>query len=401
MGLMLFALTVKALVGLESLESKLIENNQELLSLRQQIEAKETLYSASRSSFYPIINAVGGWQQNKTDEFTTAQKGSIGYLEGRYNLFNGFKDYAFLNQKDVDLNLAKIELEAKTRALRLELTEIISEMIGLHRLQNILEEEFKITQIQKQMAAKKVSAGLTSTVDNLEFDLRESEIQIQKNQTEQLHKEAHQKLMKIYGEDIADVELDKLTFSSLNELVGSSKDFSIENNPDYKKSKLNLTKAEFEKTEARSDFIPKLDFFFSAGRLTPSEESPVKFNELKYGVTLTIPLFSGFETYYKTKSAVFQTHSAEKIRNQKKNDVLAEFNILKNKMHELGELYKINELKLSNSQKYFDLTNSEYKRGVKNSPDLVGATERWFSSKKKKYAILKDLEILKVKIENL
>lgn len=397
----LFSLRVQALVGLESLESKLIEKNQELLSLKEQIEAKETLYSSGRSGFYPVVNIVGGWAQNKTDDLTVTQKGSVGYVEGRYNIFNGFKDQSGLNQKDTELKLAKIELVTKTRKLRLLLTETLSDMIRIHRLQKILEEEFEITQIQKQMAAKKVSAGLTSTVDNLEFNLRESEIQIERNQIEQLHNEVHQKLVILYGEDVSEVELDKLTFSSFDDLITSTKIFSVENNPDYQKSELNLSKAESEKKIIRSDFFPKLDFTYSVGRLTPSENSPIKYDESKYGITLTLPLFSGFDTYYKTKAAGFEVLAAEKLKFQKKNDVQAEFNILKNKVHELRELYKINEFKLTNSQKYFDMTNVEYKRGVKNSPDLVGATERWFLSKKKKYEILKDLEILKVKIESL
>ena len=38
---------------------------------------------------------------------------------------------------------------------------------------------------------------------------------------------------------------------------------------------------------------------------------------------------------------------------------------------------------------------------VKNSPDLVNATERLFAEKKRKFEILKELEILKFRIENL
>ncbi len=231
-------------MGLDSLESKLIEKNQELLALKEQVEAKESLHSSARSGFYPTINAAGGWVHNKTDDLVLAQKGSVAYIEGRYNIFNGLKDLSVLNQKDADLKLAKIELQTKTLKLRLLLTETLSDMIRLHRLQSILEEEFKITQIQKQMAAKKVSAGLTSSVDNLEFNLRESEILIERNQIDQLHLEAHQKLIVLYGEDVSETELDKLTFSSLESLTTFSKNFKIENNPDYQKSELNLVKAE-------------------------------------------------------------------------------------------------------------------------------------------------------------
>lgn len=399
--LMLYGPCAMALVGLEGLSSILSEKNQELSALKQQVESKEALYNSSRSGFYPTLNAVGGWAQNKTDDLAAVQKGYVGYIEGRYNLFNGFKDQSVLNQKEADLKLSKIELESKQRELRLALTELVSDMILLHKIQSILDDEYKITQIQKQMAAKKVAAGLTGSVDNLEFDLRESEIQIEKNQIEQLHKEAHQKLIRLYGEDITDSELDRISFSSIEELVHQTKKFSLENNLEYQKSNLYLSKAQYEKSEIRSDYLPKLDLTVNVGRLTPSEIAPTQFNESKYGLTLTLPFFSGLDTYYKTKSAHSQIALTERLKIQKTNNAQSDFNIFKNKTIELSELYKINESKLVNSQKYFDLTLSEYKRGIKNSPDLVGATERLFSSKKKKYEILKELELLKIKIDNI
>ena len=56
---------------------------------------------------------------------------------------------------------------------------------------------------------------------------------------------------------------------------------------------------------------------------------------------------------------------------------------------------------MKNAQKYFELTLAEYRRGTKNSPDLVGATDRLFSTKKKTFELIKDLEILKTKLETL
>ena len=73
----------------------------------------------------------------------------------------------------------------------MQLVEVASDMILLHKLDDILKEEYKITQTQKQMAAKKVAAGLTSTVDNIEFELRESELQIEQKRIAQQHLEAY------------------------------------------------------------------------------------------------------------------------------------------------------------------------------------------------------------------
>lgn len=397
----LFGFSAQGMVGLEPLTKRLFEKSPELASLKLQMEAKESLFSSNRSGFFPAFSAVGGWVQNKTDELATYQKGYIGYIEGRYNLFNGFKDHSLLKQSEIEHQLLQIEVESKQRELRTTLTEIASEMILLHQFQSILEEEYKITQVQKQMAAKKVAAGLTGSVDNLEFNLRESELQIERNQIDRLHKEVHQKIIALFGEDVTDADLSTIEFSDIDNLSIQKNKLVPENTLSYKTAKLNLAKVEYEKSQHKSEFLPKLDFTMNVGRLTPSENTPTQFNESKYGVVLTIPLFSGLDTYYKVKASNYQVSSAEKNKIQKENEVAAEFGILKYKALELIQLYTINETKLITSKNYFDLTLLEYKRGVKNSPDLVGATERLYSAKKKKYEILKELEILKLNSENL
>ena len=398
--IMLFGASANALVGVKSLENKLFEQSPELSSLQKHVESKEALYSSGLSGYLPTLNAVGGWQQNKTDT-TPTEKGTIGYLEGRYNLFNGFKDNSIRDQKEAELNLAKIELELKQRDLKISLTEVLSDMLYLHQLQDILAEEYKVVQTQKQMAQKKMDSGLTGAVDNLEFNFRESEIQIEQNQISQLHDEAHQKLIKLFGADLGDSDFAEIKYQTQVELAQVSPNFERTKNLEYQLAVQNLSKVTYEKSEVRSDFLPKLDITASVGRLTPSEITPTQFNESKYCVTLTIPLFSGLDTYHKVKSSNLSILSAEKALTQKSNEITSEYNIIKNKISELDKLYKINELKLKTAQSYFDLTLGEYRRGIKNSPDLVGATERLFTTKKKQIEIVKNLEILKIKIDTM
>ena len=390
-----------ALEGVAPIEASIYQKNLNYRSQFDLIEANKSLLSSGYAGYYPTLSAVGGWQQNRTDEFSERQKGYLGYLEGRINLFKGFKDQASLGQKNIDLKLSQIDLELQRRELRLQLTEVISDMIYLHQSLVVLQEELKATQSQRQMVAKKVSAGLTGSVDNYELDLRENEIEIEIKQIDQLHFENHQRLIKIFGEDMNDAELDKVTFSSIAQLKMVSNAMTIENNPTFQKAELLKNRYEYQKKEIRSDYLPSLDFAYILGRLTPSEDTPLKFNEYKYGIILTIPLFSGFDTHYKNKAAIQQLSAAEKLRNQSRIEVDSELKTLNKKLSELVALYTINEKKLINSQKYFELTLGEYRRGIKNSPDLVNATDRLFSTKKRRFELLKELEILKVKIENI
>lgn len=395
-----FSLNAYAMQGLAPLEQQLIEKNQGLLALRSAIASKERQHQSSFSAYYPTLEAVGGWGENRVQDPGQRDKGYFGYLDGRLNIFKGFRDVSISNKKELEVRLAKIEYEKKWRELKQQLVEAASEMIYLHRLREILIAEENITKEQKKMAAKKVSAGLTSSVDNLEFDLREEELRIQKRQIDQLHMEAHQKIVQLFGADIADSDLDKLSYENFAALTKTD-NYSYDKNLDIQRANLASELSEAEKNEIKSEFLPSLDFVYSFGRITPTEETPIDFNETQYALKLSIPLFSGFDTYRKTKSLNSDIQGKRLQAEQTVFDSKSAFNTLKEKISELGDLYKINERKLETAKRYFDMTVNEYKRGIKNSPDLVGATERWFSPQKRKYEILKELELAKIKLENL
>lgn len=389
-----------AVEGLSNLEQQLGEKNQTLNALKNELQARESTLTSSYSHYYPTLNAIGGWDEARVDDPGNNDKGYFGYIDGRVNLFNGFKHSLVSKQIKIEALLTEVEYEQTKRELKRQLTEVASEMIYLHKLQEILVEEENVTKSQKTWAGKKVSAGLTSSVDNLEFDLRQEEIRIQQRQIDQLHQESHLKLVQLFGVDIPDGDLDKLAFTSPSKTTALIS-FSPEQNLENRKANLRKELIEIEKKSVKADFMPSVDFVYSFGRLTPSQNTPVNFNESKYGLRIVIPLFTGFETFYKSRSAQANLTSTKARVHQTQIDSQSHFKSLTEKMRELDDLYAINERKLISSKKYFDMTVSEYKRGIKNSPDLVGATERWFSTQKRKYELLKDLEFTKVRIDNL
>lgn len=392
---------VFALSGADDLVKNMFQKNQQIQAFEANIGTQKSLADSAVSGYYPTLNAVGGWQQNKTADMAATEKGVVGYLEGSWNLFRGFKNSSLSHQKDIQLKIAQLELQFEKKKLQQQFIEAASDMILLHQFQTILDEEYKLTQTQKQMASKKVAAGLTGAVDNLEFELRENEIQIEQKQIHQKHTEAHQSFLQIFGEEILDASIEKIAFSPIEKLTQVSQTFKIENSIEYQRAQFVLLQRQYERQEVKSEYLPSLDLTYSLGRITPSENNTSDYNESKYALQLTVPLFSGFDTYYKSKSTLLAELAAEKIKNQSRYNIESEYTTLKTKISEFDFLYKMNQKKLTNSQKYFDLTFAEYKRGVKNSPDLVSATERLFSEKKRKFEILKELEILNFRIENL
>ena len=383
----------------DSLFEKALQKNAELGSFRDEKEAAEAHRSRSHSTFYPSLDAVAGWEDRQ--EYVEPAKGYVGFLRGRLNLFNGFKDQAFVQKASSEVQTREAGLEIKKRELKLALREAVSEMLYLHGLQEILNEELEVSRTQKKMASKKVAAGLTSSVDNIEFDLRTDELEIQKRRIDQAHVEVHQKLFKIFGEDISDQDLAKIEFRNINDFKNILQSSKNNLHPIRAKAQAEYDISEAEKAIIRSDFLPKLEFEYAFGRLTPSEAADRKFDESRIGMFVTIPLFSGFDTHYRLKAATLVLAARKKEKEMVHLNMNAEFEILKEKMKEAVYLLEMNVRKRSSAKKYFDMTLGEYRRGIKNSPDLVGATERFFDSEKQKFELQKDLEVIATKIENL
>lgn len=390
------AITAEALTRAE-LENKLIVKNQELKSLQEEISAQNSLKKSAYSPFLPSLNAVGGLARIKTDDDN--DKGQVGYLQGSANLFAGFKDRAYLDIQTQNLELSRLNYEIRTRSAQEELIEILTSMIGIHQLEKILDEELKITQIQTQMAARKVSAGLTSQVDNYEFDLRENEIKIQRRNILREHEIIHQKLNALFDQEIFDKDIENLDFVKTSNTEKETNLSSFENHPMIRKAKIEEQIAESEKTFASSEFLPKIDLNYSFGRLTPIENER-KYNESEVSLLITIPLFSGLDTYHKRKSSIASVTAKEHAKNQVILNIKSQFEQHKSRLKELQDLFQIIDKKILIAEKYYNLTLSEYKRGVKNSPDLVGATERYFDSKKKKIEIQKELELVQAQLNN-
>jgi outer membrane protein len=398
--IVLFSMTKSfAHAEVHALEKRLYESNKELQALKDTKESEEALAKGAYSGYYPTLNVIGGLQRNKTDD--RDERGPVGYLQGNFNLFRGFADETLVSKYSVRTKLRELDYEIARRRLKLSLIESLSEMTYLHKLKAILEDELSVTLTEKKMAARKVSAGLTGKVDDIEFELREDEIRIKQKQIDQQHAEAHHKLFEIFGEDITDSETKNINFHPLEVFAKFLTQAKMEKNPSVERSKLLGEVARLESRSVRAEFMPSVDLVYALGRLTPTNNTNLQFSESQVALLLTMPLFSGFSSHYKAKSASLAQSAAEKDKDQTELRVQAEFKNVSRKMGELLELAQINERKLINSKKYFELTMAEYRRGVKNSPDLVTATERWFETQKSQYEIMRDLEVYRVTLENL
>ena len=134
-----------------------------------------------------------------------------------------------------------------------------------------------------------------------------------------------------------------------------------------------------------------------------ANEEKVFNNKTNYAIALKvkIPLFSGFEDYNLNKSLNAKNQAIQHEINQKNISLESEVDILLSEIKALNSRLDLEEKNIEKSEKYYKLTLDEYKRGVKNSPDMVGASERLLDARIRNLEYRRDLLLTKMKIQNL
>jgi outer membrane protein TolC len=387
-------------MNLEDFEKKDLESNLEIQSLNQKTEAQEKQIKISRAAYFPKISLTGGFEEEK--KINKTERGYLGFVENNWNLYRGGRDWKSVDVSKIDFEVSRLDLEQKKRDTIAKARELYFKQIYFNETRILKERELQFNSMQKGRASKKVDAGLTSEVDKIEFELREDSI--------------HSTLRNIDGEKARNLQEIVTLLSSSQEnpqdsfdLIGSLPEpakLSInsaialqDKNITVKRTEFLEEKAQLEKNIAFGEFLPELNFKASYGRLTPKQDGFGRnVDESIYSLLLTIPIFTGFDTVGKNQALVSQVSSREKEKRQARIEFETELKNLSSEYNELFDLYEINEKRLVRAEKYYKITLSEYGRGIKNSPDLVGATEGLFSTRSRKIELLKDLAILRAKL---
>lgn len=384
--------------ALQSLEQQMLANNPQVLALESKVEAQKATVQSRTGAYYPELALVAGYEENKTRLEPSA--GYLGYLNASWNIFKGGEDAYRREISSREARISQLDLELKKRALRRELRELYFQILAHKKQLLVLDEKEVFLKRQRQMADKKISAGLTSNVDGLEVDLEENSLFSERQAIASEISRLREDLRLLLHGDVPEGAI-----SATDSFIWAPKELPIEKvlltNPAIQRQEFMEEVAQTKVSQQRSGFIPRLDLNASYGQITPAYSNPAQESESKVALLMTWNLFSGMTNYYESKAASFEAKSQSL---EKKNTATEVKKTLVNLATQKDSLVKIHEFqikRLSLVQKYYELTLAEYKRGVKNFPDLQSATSSFFEAKLKMIGLEKDISIVDSKIDEL
>ncbi|MGE9744144.1 TolC family protein [Bdellovibrio bacteriovorus] len=383
--------------NLTSLQQQLASNNPELRASIARQQAGQSQVKAQWSPFLPEISASAGYGKENT--LHDKDDGYVGYLSGQWNIYRGGQDWKQKSIATQESLIADLDLEITSRRLHRELGEAYYEALLNTHFISVDSEKLQFLHNLRAMAQKKINAGLTSNVDAIELDLEESTLsaEIETHKTDLLV--SKDKIKILINSDSAVQLTVQESFPRVSEADFSKSELT--RNPTLRKQEALEQSSQLRRQQTQSEYLPSIDINAQYGRLVPQYEDPLKGTESRVSLLMTWTLFSGLETRFKSAAAadIEKAQGFEKAGTRLQLET--QVSSLRNKARELLQLRTLLERRQTLTQKYYDLTLSEYRRGVKNSADLASATNSLFDNRTRLLEVQKELAILKLKFDEL
>lgn len=389
-------------VAMSELTEEAERNNLELKQAQENLQALQFKKSSLRGAFTPQLSVDGSVQNAQFDD--ERNKATSLYGKAEWNLYNGGADQIAYELQNNEILIQEKRLRSLKSKTKAEVSKIYYELQFILESLSLKERALQLNAQQMKIAKSKNSSGFTTNSDVLEFDLRESTLksdlillnqQLEKKSRELdviLSRPSQNQSLAVRGHLTRD-----LSSFDRNELLKK-----IQNqNEQILKSQQEVQEAEYEWQQARSQFLPKLNLEGRYGRLASEEKGFKENNNFFVILKMSWNLFSGFKDSYATKSANSK-RIAQQLDLQQKNIALtAELDSILAEIKALNIRLDLEEKNLERSEKYYKLTLDEYRRGVKNSPDMVGASERLLETRIRNLEYRRDLMLAKAKVQEM
>lgn len=382
----------------------------EAVAQNLEIKQAEAIYRSSlqesnskMGSFLPQLSVEGGPLLTSIEG--EKNNGTALYGKAEWNLYRGGQDSSELEKSKVISQLEQKRFEAVKAKVYREIRRLYYELLFLLESSDLKRKAIEMNQEQMKLGRLKKSSGFTSGADVIEFELRSATLQSDLKMLTQEISEKSRELSLLLGRKESSTDLNVKGHLIRETSMKLNREALI---TQLRASNLDLieAQAEVEMSEkdvqlAKAGFLPSVDIEATYGKLASEER--VYDGNTNYTVALkvSVPLFSGLETLNQTRSARSKVVAKEVAVSRKNLSIMAEVDNLFSQLATLNDRLNLEEKNTSKSEEYYKMTLSEYRRGVKNSPDMVGASERLVEARIRNLEYRKDYYLTELKLYEL
>lgn len=387
-------------ISFENLKLLLDSRSSRLQAAELEREAAKERTGSLARSFLPKAEIHAAQESFKSSVEPWKAQPSFGAEIG-FNIYNGGRD----------------QLESKIRDFHVERKSVLVQQVIADELQALrklywetvynldkidqIEAAIKVNVANMSAAVKRIRSGVATESDRVEFEMNAVD----------LDRELAESKLKLANQSrefaiLLNFNLrDKLSFprrlEHSHDFEAALKHEARDHDFLYKDDELKSQEGELAAEKQRRSWWPEVDAFAAYNDYSQRIESagPDTSNDATNEAVIGLRMKMGFGAIFdgtREAAALAKEASADKKRADLKRreaeahleSELGELRLLHDQIHSAEE-------NIARAERYYKLTQSEYSRGVKNSPDVLGASEKLYENRLKRLDIIKDFQIAK------
>lgn len=362
-----------------------IESAPSVLSLQERITEAQKLSGSLKRSFLPKAKLIYGQERFTTGPLHRVNQ-PFGGIEAEVNLFNFGRDSLEDKRRSKEAQLAQINSKIAKAEILAKGREALAQYAYLDEIRSILKEAMVMNEKNISGAQKRIRAGLSTSTDLIDFQHQKIALN-QEYETLKFEIGLVERLLAVilgHNPDQAVMVKFQNEHPEHGPLFNAPGDFI--NSALIKKAELSLEIANLNQSKASRWWGPRLDLYSYALRFTQKEREypePGQRNDVTFGFKFTLPFFDGGEAIAESQASSARARALEydfkqrtlEVKNETGN-ALRKLDLAHNLIHGAEDSVKL----MSN---YRQGIMNEYTKGVKNSPDVLQANQRWIEAKTK------------------
>lgn len=377
----------------ELIESK---NAKVLASKNEQFAAEQRTGSLGRS-FIPNLELHAAQESFKKGQQDSKTQPAYG-AELSVNLFNGGKDKLENSVRELEANKKSFESQ-RTLVEEIEKARsIFWDLTYLQEKKTLLGTTLEVNKQNLNSAQRRIRSGVATDSDRFEFEMKNVDLQRDLKAVDLRINQQKRDLVLLLGlEEKAEVVLAETLqhdhdYESKLPLPEKTPEFL------YKDIELSAQQSELMAKQNSRSWMPRLDAYAGYNQYNEREEEfpdSADRRESVVGLRLSLNLSQTFdaakESAAQRRLAEGNSRLANHLQKEKGLEIqkeLEDLRFLHDQIHDAEE-------NIGRAESYYRMTQSEYTRGVKNSPDVLGASEKLYDMRHKRLEIIKDFQVAK------
>lgn len=382
-------------IGSEDIQEIINSKNSRVAGKDQVISAMNYRQGFLKRSFMPTVLVRGAQERFTLGSDYTRTQPDYG-AEVIVNIYNGSKDklYGDLMDKRKDRISSERRVVLYTEVIRAK--ELYWNLVFLDAKMKLLQDTMAMNKNNHRAAERRIRGGVATQADRFEFEMKGVDMQREMDQITMQKNIYQRELIALLGYAEGSMIRAKQELVHEHDLQNLAHHTEAQHRFLAQPSSLQADEHDISANIESRSWWPRVDAYAGynrynvrTGNVFDAQEGEGTVVGLRV-VMDTSKLVSGNREASALKAEAEGAKSeARYLERAVENEAHSEIETL----HFLHAQVHSAEENVQRADRYFKLTLQEYGRGVKNSPDVLGATDKWIESQTKYLEILRDFQV--------